>query len=174
MYNIKITRKYFVILAFPIGILIKGCLLGIKHIQINVVFAIYFSGIFIISEEEVFDEPSLFSKLKMILNHVYKSLNTNPHMYGNCPNTNDRLVLHMSTSTKVLKCKSVDVGTSKYAITPVEWKFLPKSQQWQRLDCYYEFDEVYPVVVKKSGISVKQQFQVFFCCICNINVIIKA
>lgn len=69
----------------------------------------------------------------------------------------------MSTSTKVLKCKSVDIATSKFAVTPVEWKFLPKSQPWQRLDCYYEFDEVYPVVVKKSGISVKQQFQVLFC-----------
>ncbi|CAH2075315.1 unnamed protein product, partial [Iphiclides podalirius] len=33
------------------------------------------------------------------------------------------------------------------------------SKQWQRLDCYYEFDDVYPVIVKKSGISVKQQFQ---------------
>lgn len=85
-------------------------------------------------------------------------------MYGNCPNTNDRLVLHMSTSTKVLKCKSVEVGTSKFSITPVEWKFLPKLQQWQRLDCYYEFDDVYPVVVKKSGISVKQQFQVSLYC----------
>ncbi|XP_026329019.1 protein odr-4 homolog [Hyposmocoma kahamanoa] len=123
------------------------------------IIAISFSGIFVICEEDVFDEPNLFGKIKLILNYVYKSLSTNPYMYGNCPNTNDRLVLHMSTSTKVLKCKSVEVGTSKFAITPVEWKFLPKSQQWQRLDCYYEFDEVYPVVVKKSGISVKQQFQ---------------
>lgn len=130
---------------------------------------IYFSGIFVICEEDVFEEPSLFSKLKLILNYVYKSLSANPHMYGNCPNTNDRLVLHMSTSTKVLKCKSVEVGTSKFAITPVEWKFLPKPQQWQRLDCYYEFDEVYPVVVKKSGISVKQQFQVPFCYSFNVN-----
>lgn len=68
----------------------------------------------------------------------------------------------MSTSTKVLTCKSVEVGTpvKSTVIKPVEWKFLPKSQQWQRLDCYYEFDDVYPVIVKKSGISVKQQFQV--------------
>lgn len=86
----------------------------------------------------------------------------NEYMYGNCPNFNERLVLHMSTNTKVLTCKSVEVGTpSKNAIMkPVEWKFLPKPQQWQRLDCYYEFDEVYPVIVKKSGISVKHQFQV--------------
>lgn len=82
-------------------------------------------------------------------------------MYGNCPNLNEKLVLHMSTNTKILTCKSVDVGSGKTtSIKPVEWKFLPKPQQWQRLDCYYEFDEVYPVIVKKNGISVKEQFQV--------------
>lgn len=124
--------------------------------------AIFFPGIFIICDEEVFEEPILFSKLKSILNHMHKSLSSNPLMYGYCPSTNERLVLHMSTSTKVLTCKSVQIGTGKYSIMPVEWKFLPKSQPWQRLDCYYEFDEVYPVVVKKSGISVKQQFQVIF------------
>ena len=67
----------------------------------------------------------------------------------------------MSTNTKVLNCKSIEVGLGKTtSIKPVEWKFLSKPQQWQRLDCYYEFDEVYPVIVKKSGISVKEQFQV--------------
>lgn len=75
---------------------------------------------------------------------------------------NERLVLHMSTRTKVLTCKSVEVGGAKNTvINPVEWKFLAKPQSWQRLDCYYEFDEMYPVIVKKSGISVKQQFQVW-------------
>lgn len=78
----------------------------------------------------------------------------------------------MCTSTKVLTCKSVEVGVgSKMSIKPVEWKFLPKPQQWQRLDCYYEFDDVYPVIVKKSGISVKHQFQVKtpFCVKCAPN-----
>lgn len=96
---------------------------------------------------------------------MYKALNTNEFMYGNCPYMNERLVLHMSTNTKVLTCKSVEVGpmAKNVVVKPVDWKFLPKSQQWQRLECYYEFDEIYPIVVKKSGISVKQQFQV------NIN-----
>lgn len=89
-------------------------------------------------------------------------MNINQYMYGNCPNLTERLVLHMSTNTKVLNCKSIEVGAGvkNTVIKPVDWKFLPKPQQWQRLDCYYEFDDVYPVIVKKSGISVKQQFQV--------------
>lgn len=96
------------------------------------------------------------------MNHTFKALDSNPHMYGNYPYTNERLVLHMSTNTKVLNCKSVEVGTGikSTVMKLVDWKFLPKPQQWQRLDCYYEFDEIYPVIVKKSGISVKQQFQV--------------
>lgn len=68
----------------------------------------------------------------------------------------------MSTNTQVLTCKSVEVGAGSKStvIKPVDWKFIPKTHQWQRLDCYYEFDDIYPVVVKKNGISVKQQFQV--------------
>lgn len=82
-------------------------------------------------------------------------------MFGSNPHSNERLILHMSTSTKVLTCKSMEVGSSRTtSVKPVEWKFLPKPQQWQRLDCYYEFDDIYPIIVKKSGISVKQQFQV--------------
>lgn len=119
------------------------------------------SGIFITSDEDVFEDPNCFSKVKSIMNHIYKALNSNPYMYGNCPYSTERLILHMSTSTKVLICKSIEVGASKNTIIkPVDWKFLPKPQQWQRLDCYYEFDDIYPVIVKKSGISVKQQFQV--------------
>lgn len=83
-------------------------------------------------------------------------------MYGNCLSNHERLILHMSTNTKVLTCKSVEVGPASKStvMKPVDWKFVPKPFQWQRLDCYYEFDEVYPVIVKKNGISVKQQFQV--------------
>lgn len=122
------------------------------------------SGIFITSDEDIFEDPNCFSKVKSVLNQIYKVMNANEFMYGNCPYSNERLVLHMSTSTKVLTCKSIEVGAGSkgIAIKPVEWKFLPKPQQWQRLDCYYEFDDVYPVIVKKSGISVKQQFQVGF------------
>lgn len=100
--------------------------------------------------------------MKAVLNHTYKALDANQHMYGNCPYTTERLVLHMSTNTQVLTCKSVEVGAGSKStvIKPVDWKFVPKTHQWQRLDCYYEFDDIYPVVVKKNGISVKQQFQV--------------
>lgn len=126
------------------------------HINIKI------PGIFITSDEDIFEEPNSFSKVKSIVNHIYKAMNANQYMFGNCPYSNERLMLHMSTSTKVLTCKSIEVGApaKSTVIKPVEWKFLPKPQQWQRLDCYYEFDDVYPVIVKKSGISVKQQFQV--------------
>ncbi|KAL4706536.1 hypothetical protein ACJJTC_015734 [Scirpophaga incertulas] len=120
----------------------------------------FVQGIFVTSDEDIFEDPNHFSKVKAILNYIYKLLNSNTYMYGNCSLSNERLVLHMSTNTKVLTCKSIEVGVNKSIIMkPVEWKFLSKAQQWQRLDCYYEFDEVYPVIVKKSGISVKQQFQ---------------
>lgn len=122
-----------------------------------------FTGIFIISEEDIFEDPNIFSKIKSILNHTYKVLSSTQHMYGNYPYDNNRLVLHMATNTKVITCKSVEVGSgTKTVIKPAEWKFLPKVPQWQRLDCYYEFDDIYPVVVKNSGISVKQQFQVYY------------
>ncbi|CAB3221441.1 unnamed protein product [Arctia plantaginis] len=132
-----------------------------KHVTRMLPGGMFVQGIFVTSEEDVFEDPNCFSKVKSILNHVYKAQNINQYMYGNCPYNNERLVLHMSTSTKVLNCKSVEVGTGSKStvIKPVEWKFLPKPQQWQRLDCYYEFDDVYPVIVKNCGISVKQQFQ---------------
>ncbi|XP_049866304.1 protein odr-4 homolog [Pectinophora gossypiella] len=130
-----------------------------KHVTRMLPGGMFVQGIFITSDEDIFEDPNLFSKVKSVLNYTHKSLGSNPYMYGNCPHMNERLVLHMSTNTKVLTCKSVEVGSSTTAIKPVDWKFMPKPQQWQRLDCYYEFDEVYPVVVKKSGISVKQQFQ---------------
>lgn len=123
-------------------------------------FWLLFSGIFIISEDDIFEDPIYFSKAKSILNYTYKALSTNQYMYGNYPHSNERLILHMSTNTKVLTCKSMEVGAAKTVIKPVDWKFLSKPQQWQRLDCYYDFDEIYPVTVKKNGISVKQQFQV--------------
>lgn len=121
-----------------------------------------FTGIFVISDEDIFYDPNCFSKVKSILNYIHKALSNNQYMNGNNPCSNERLILHMSTSTKVLTCKAIEVGagSKNTVIRPVEWKFLSKPQLWQRLDCYYEFDEVYPVIVKKSGISVKHQFQV--------------
>ncbi|XP_063621481.1 protein odr-4 homolog [Cydia splendana] len=131
-----------------------------KHVTRMLPGGMFVQGIFITSDEDIFEDPNCFSRVKTILNYTYKSLSTNPYMYGNCPGVTERLVLHMSTNTKVLTCKSVEVGSVKNVLTrPVDWKFLPKPQQWQRLDCYFEFDDVYPVIVKKSGISVKQQFQ---------------
>ncbi|XP_053602314.1 protein odr-4 homolog [Plodia interpunctella] len=131
-----------------------------KHVTRMLPGGMFVQGIFVTSDQDIFEDPNYFSKVKLILNHTYKVLSVNPLMYGNCPYMNERLVLHMSTRTKVLTCKSVEVGGAKNTvINPVEWKFLAKPQSWQRLDCYYEFDEMYPVIVKKSGISVKQQFQ---------------
>lgn len=100
--------------------------------------------------------------MKSVLNYTYRALGANQYMFANYPHSNERLILHMSTNTKVLTCKSIEVGSGKSTIKNVDWKFVPKPTQWQRLDCYYEFDDVYPVIVKKSGISVKQQFQVPF------------
>ncbi|CAH2107315.1 unnamed protein product [Euphydryas editha] len=131
-----------------------------KHVTRMLPGGMFVQGIFITSDEDVFEDPNHFSKIKTILNFTHKILSSNPHMFGNYPHSNERLILHMSTSTKVLTCKSMEVGSGKTtSIKPVEWKFLPKPQQWQRLDCYYEFDDIYPIIVKKSGISVKQQFQ---------------
>lgn len=140
----------------------NSCLSFIILMMFHVILLINIIGIFVTSDEDIFDDPNHFSKVKSILNYMYKALNVDQYMYGNCPYSNERLVLHMSTNTKVLTCKTVEVGTANKTglMKPVEWKFLPKAQQWQRLDCYYEFDEVYPVIVKKSGISVKHQFQV--------------
>ncbi|CAK1553679.1 unnamed protein product [Leptosia nina] len=131
-----------------------------KHVTRMLPGGMFVQGIFITSDEDIFEDPNFYSKVKSVLNYTYKSLNANQYMCGNYPDSNEKLILHMCTSTKVLTCKSIELGTgSKMSIKPVDWKFLPKPQQWQRLDCYYEFDDVYPVVVKKSGISVKHQFQ---------------
>lgn len=131
-----------------------------KHVTRMLPGGLFVQGIFITSDEDIFEDPNHFSKVKCILNFTHKALSVNQYMYGNSTNSNEKLVLHMSTNTKVLNCKSIEVGLGKTtSIKPVEWKFLSKPQQWQRLDCYYEFDEVYPVIVKKSGISVKEQFQ---------------
>lgn len=119
-------------------------------------------GIFVTSEDDVFEDPGNFNKVRSIINHVYKVLSAPTHMYGCCPYDNDRLVLHMNSKTNAVTCKCIEIVTSgRVPITkPVDWKFLSKPQQWQRLDCYYEFDEIYPIIVKNGGISVKQQFQV--------------
>ncbi|VVC99507.1 unnamed protein product [Leptidea sinapis] len=131
-----------------------------KHVTRMLPGGLFVQGIFITSGEEIFEDPNYFSKMKSVLNYTHKALSANPYMYGSYPHSNERLILHMSTNTKVLTCKSVEVGTGiKTSIKPVEWKFLAKPQQWQCLECYFEFDDIYPVVVKKSGISVKQQFQ---------------
>ncbi|CAK1604228.1 unnamed protein product [Parnassius mnemosyne] len=132
-----------------------------KHVTRMLPGGVFVQGIFITSDEDIFEEPNYFSKVKSILNYMYRILNSNRFMFANCPDSNERLILHMSTNTKVLTCKSVEIGgpNKNTSIKPVEWKFLSKPQQWQRLDCYYEFDDVYPVIVKNSGISVKQQFQ---------------
>lgn len=132
-----------------------------KHVTRMLPGGMFVQGVFITSDEDIFEDPNYFSKVRSILNYTYKILHANEYMYGNCPYTNERLVLHMSTNTKVLTCKTVEVGSNvkNTIIKPVDWKFLSKAQQWQRLDCYYEFDDVYPVIVKKSGISVKHQFQ---------------
>ncbi|XP_041976537.1 protein odr-4 homolog [Aricia agestis] len=130
-----------------------------KHVTRMLPGGMFVMGIFIVSEGDIFEDPTSFSKAKTILNYTHKVLSSNQYMYGNYSHSNERLVLHMSTSTKVLTCKSLEVGAPKTIIKPVEWKFLSKPQQWQRIDCYYDFDEVYPVIVKQKGISVKQQFQ---------------
>ncbi|XP_050342461.1 protein odr-4 homolog [Nymphalis io] len=131
-----------------------------KHVTRMLPGGMFVQGIFITSDEDIFEDPNHFSKIRAVLNFIHKTLSSNQFMFGNYPHMNERLILHMSTSTKVLTCKSIEVGSSKTtSMKPVEWKFLSKMQQWQRLDCYYEFDDVYPVIVKKSGISVKQQFQ---------------
>ncbi|KAJ8732029.1 hypothetical protein PYW08_014759 [Mythimna loreyi] len=132
-----------------------------KHVTRMLPGGMFVQGIFITSDEDIFEDPNSFSKVKSVVNHIHKVMSANQYMFGDCTFSNERLILHMSTSTKVLTCKSLEVGTPAKitSIKPVEWKFLPKAQQWQRLDCYYEFDDVYPVIVKKSGISVKQQFQ---------------
>ncbi|XP_072940498.1 protein odr-4 homolog [Epargyreus clarus] len=131
-----------------------------KHVTRMLPGGMFVQGIFITSDEDIFEDPNHFSKIKTVLNYTHKVLSSNQYMYGHYTHSNERLILHMSTNTKVLTCKSLEVGsTGKTAMKPVEWKFLPKPQQWQRLDCYYEFDEMYPVIVKKSGISVKHQFQ---------------
>ncbi|KAG7299491.1 hypothetical protein JYU34_016453 [Plutella xylostella] len=130
-----------------------------KHVTRMLPGGMFVLGIFITSEEEIFDNTNASSKVKSVLNYMHKVLNVNPHMYGNCPGTNEKLVLHYSNKTVV--CKSIEVNSAIKGLgaKPVDWKFTPKECQWQRLDTYYEFDEVYPVLVKKNGISVKDQFQ---------------
>lgn len=132
-----------------------------KHVTRMLPGGMFVQGIFITSDEDIFSVQNNFKKVCSIMNHMYKVLITSQHMYGCCPVDNERLILHMNTKNKTLICKSLEIGTSSRTPLPktVDWKFLPKPQQWQRLDCYYEFDEIYPVVVKNGGISVKQQFQ---------------
>lgn len=132
-----------------------------RHVTRMLPGGMFVQGIFVTSDEDVFEDPNCFSKLRSTLNHIYKGLSINEYMFGNCPYSNERLILHMSTSTKVLTCKSLEVGglNKNTTLKPVEWKFSPKALSWQRLDCYYEFDEIYPVIVKNSGVSVKNQFQ---------------
>ncbi|KAJ2947010.1 hypothetical protein O0L34_g16354 [Tuta absoluta] len=130
-----------------------------KHVTRMLPGGMFVLGVFVTSKEDIFEEPKLLAKIKSITNCIHKLLDSNSFMYGNCSTLSEKLLLHMSTNTKILTCKSMEVGTGSSSIKAVDWKFMAKPPLWQRLDCYYEFDEIYPVVVKKNGISVKQQFQ---------------
>ncbi|GBP04393.1 Protein odr-4 homolog [Eumeta japonica] len=79
-----------------------------KHVTRMLPGGMFVQGIFVISDEDVFDDPNLYTKVRMILSYTFKILETTAYMYGNHPDTNERLVLHMSTSTKVLNCKSIE------------------------------------------------------------------
>lgn len=80
-------------------------------------------------------------------------------MFGLPPHS-DRLIIHFSTKDNKLSCKSIDVGNSSNTPKVVELKFQSNLNHWQQLDCYHEFDEIYPVITKKAGVSVREQFQV--------------
>lgn len=57
--------------------------------------------------------------------------------------------------------KTFDVDKSTSTPKSVDFKFQPTQTLWQQLDCYHEFDDIYPVMTKKTGVSVREQFQVY-------------
>src|SRR5699024_8732969 len=89
-------------------------------------------GIFIVSSD---DNLNPFpSKIKGILNHVHKQLDSQKYLFGN-PSSNERLVLNYCTSRQQFVCKSVEVGTG--SVKPAEFKFLSSPIKWVEAHCKY-------------------------------------
>lgn len=93
-------------------------------------------------------------------------------MFGLPPHC-ERLIVHFSTKDNKLSSKSIDVENSLNTPKTVELKFQLNLNHWQQLDCYHEFDEIYPVITKKAGVSVREQFQVLFLYYVHYEIYIK-
>lgn len=111
-----------------------------------------------VSPDDIFTAGPVASKLKSILTLINKTISANKYMNGSPVDCSERLIIQMSHSKKVT-AKSIEVAQAGF-FKPIEINFNSKSN-WLQLECYYEFDELYPVVLKNNtGISVKDQFQV--------------
>jgi len=103
-------------------------------------------GIFIVSPQNVFDNPDDFKHLKSILQQLAEVLKTdNSSNYG-CSDEFDggeKLILHYA-GKRSLSCKTINVydlaksGSGK----PVDWKFQDKAGQWQEIETIYDIDEI--------------------------------
>jgi len=118
-------------------------------------------GIYVVSRQDIFTDEVLLAKVKSILSNIHRTLSLNKFMYGAPPGHNDRLIIHFSNVKDKAAYKAIDIANlSNSTPKPASVNFQTNVKGWQQLDCYYEFDEIYPVVLKDSSISVKEQFQV--------------
>jgi len=94
-------------------------------------------GIFICSSDDSLPTATL-SKLRQVLNAIYKLLEKHPRVYSGVDMT-DRILLHVSTVTKKITCKILDLTNSVSSPRPSEWKYQPGSK-WIRLECRLALD----------------------------------
>ncbi|XP_077283826.1 protein odr-4 homolog isoform X2 [Arctopsyche grandis] len=129
-----------------------------KHVTRMLPGGMFVLGLFIVSSDDVFNDAASLNKIRSILAHINRTLSSNQYMYG-VPAHSERLVVHYSMDCDKLTSKSFDVDKSTSTPKSVDFKFQPSQTLWQQLDCYHEFDDIYPVITKKTGVSVREQFQ---------------
>lgn len=94
-------------------------------------------GVFVVSDEEILNPFN--SKLRTLLTKVNKTLGNQNYLFGNCGS--EKLIFHYSGKTKRYLAKSYNVASS--SITPVDFKFLPKINNWLNFEFKYVIDYLY-------------------------------
>lgn len=115
----------------------------------------YVLGIFVVSQEDILSPFQ--QKIKTMLGHIHRRLNTNEFLYGN-PNISEKLVLNYCTTTQTYLCKSYDIETA--TVKQAEIKFQPKlSVKWLQVECKYELDQLFPIIEEKGNWPLRRHMQ---------------
>lgn len=91
-------------------------------------------------------------------------LQTYKMLHGSIENeeTVGSLVLHYSSTSKAIVCKNLVAASSKdphnLRVDPVDWQINNKPVDWIQFECYYNLDEVFPLIRRDNKLNMEENF----------------